>query len=52
MKQKFVPYDKMSKKARREADKAKRKTWDVNPVTKAIPDKHKEKRNKERFDFS
>ena len=52
MAQKFVPYDKMSKKKRREIDKQKRNNWDVNPVTKMIPDRHKEKRDKERFDFS
>ena len=52
MKEKFVPYDKLSKKARRELDKQKRKMWDVSPVTKVVPDKHKEKRDKQRFDFS
>lgn len=52
MKQKFVPYDKLSKRARREVDKKRRKVWDVPPVTKIIPDKHKEKRDNQRFDFS
>ena len=52
MKQKFVPYEKLSKKARRELDKQKRKMWDVSPVTKVVPDKHKKKRDRQRFDFS
>lgn len=51
MKQKFVPYEKMSKKAKRELDKQKRIMWDVSPVTKTVPDKHRELRDKERFDF-
>lgn len=52
MKEKFVPYDKLSKKARRELDKQKRKMWDVSSVTKVVPDKHRERRDSERFDFS
>ncbi|MBP3428323.1 MAG: hypothetical protein J6M47_08700 [Clostridia bacterium] len=33
--EKFVPYEKMSKRQRREADRARRATWgDVSPVTK------------------
>ena len=52
MKQKFVPYEKMSKKARREFNKQKRIMWEVPPMTKIVPDKHKEKRDNQRFDFS
>ena len=33
----FVPYEKLSKKQKRERDKARRATWgDVSPVTKKI----------------
>lgn len=33
--EKFVPYDKMSKKAKRELDLKKRSTWgNVNPATR------------------
>lgn len=52
MKQKFVPYDKLSKRARREVDKKRRNVWDVSPATRIVPDKHKEKRDNQRFDFS
>ena len=32
---KFIPYEKLSKKEKRKADLAKRQTWgDVNPVTR------------------
>ena len=30
----FVPREKMSKKARREADRERRKTWAFSPVTR------------------
>lgn len=33
--EKFISYGKLSKKKRREADNAKRKTWEgINPVTR------------------
>ena len=49
MSKKFVPYDKMSKRARKEADKQKRGDWGaVNPVTRTIPDK----RNKMKEDMA
>jgi len=33
----FVPYEKLSKKQKREIDRARRATWgDVSPVTKRI----------------
>ena len=35
MMEKFIPYEKLSKKERRRLDLAKRQTWgDVNPVTR------------------
>ena len=34
-KEKFTPYEKLSKKAKKEMDKAKRNTWgELNPVTR------------------
>ena len=36
--QKFVPYEKLSKKAKRELDRKKRGTWGgLNPVTRMPP---------------
>ena len=33
--EKFVPYEKLSKKEKRRLDRAKRQTWgDLNPVTR------------------
>ena len=32
--EKFVPYAKLSKKARRRADREKRQTWAISPVTR------------------
>ena len=32
--EKFVPYAKLSKKARRRADLEKRRTWEISPVTR------------------
>jgi len=33
--EKFIPYDKLSKKEKRKLDQAKRKTWgEFNPVTR------------------
>lgn len=31
---KFVPYEKMSKKQRREADRQRRGVWEISPVTR------------------
>lgn len=45
MTKKFVPYDKMSKRYRKEIDKSRR--GETIPAPKIIPDKHKEKRDKE-----
>ena len=41
MKQKFVPKDKLSKKARREQNAQRRETWDFSPVSRVIPNKKK-----------
>lgn len=31
---KFIPYEKLSKKRKRELDRARRTTWSLNPVTR------------------
>lgn len=49
MPEKFIPYDKLSKKKKREFNKQKRK--DTIPAPKVIPDKHKEQRDKEKYEF-
>lgn len=36
---KFVDYDKMSKKEKRAMDSKKRNFWAVNPVQKTVPNK-------------
>ena len=50
MMKKFVPYERMSKKAKKEVNKAKHKQWSdygcLSPVSKVVQDKRK-KRNKE-----
>ena len=35
----FVPKDKLSKKARKELNRQKRVTWEFSPVTKAVESK-------------
>ena len=35
----FVPKDKLSKKARKELNRQKRVTWEVSPVTKTVESK-------------
>ena len=46
--EKFVPYEKKSKKEKRKEDSKRRTTWNgVNPKTKVIPDLHKQKRDME-----
>ena len=32
----FIPKDKLSKKAKKELDRRRRKTWDFSPVTKTV----------------
>ncbi len=43
----FVPFEKLSKKKKKEINNMKRNTWyNLNPVTKVIPDKKKYDRKK------
>ena len=47
--EKFVPYEKLSKKAKREADAARRGSWNgVNPVTRKSPNPKAYNRQKAR----
>lgn len=45
---KFVSYDKKSKKEKRLEDNKKRNCWNVSPVTKVVPDKTKQY-NRQKF---
>ncbi len=45
---KFIPRDKLSKKARRELDLARRRTWEINPVSRKGKDAKKYDRKKAR----
>ena len=48
--EKFVPYEKKSKKEKCKENQKKRGDWgNVNPRTKVIPDQHKDKKNEERM---
>ena len=46
--EKFVPYEKLSKKEKRRRNNERRNLWKTNPATKIVPDKHKEIRDEER----
>lgn len=47
--EKFIPYEKLSKKAKREADAAKRGSWNgLNPVTRKSPNPKAYNRQKAR----
>lgn len=47
---KMIPYEKMSKKRKREENAKKRNSWgNINPHTKVVPDTHKQKRDEERM---
>lgn len=47
--EKFIPYEKLSKKERKRIDQIKRKEWgSINPVTQIVPDKKKYNR-KEKY---
>ena len=47
--EKFIPYEKLSKKEKRKADAAKRSTWgDLNPVTRKPQNSKAYNRNKAR----
>ena len=39
----FVPYNKASKGEKRRRDREKRNTWEIDPVSKVIPDKRRKK---------
>lgn len=41
---KFIPYEKLSKKMKKEINAEKRNSWGMNPRTKVIPDKRNKKR--------
>lgn len=49
MSKKFIPYDKLSKKKKREINRQKR--GDTIPAPRIIPDKHREQRDKEKYEF-
>ena len=47
--EKFIPYEKLSKKEKRKLDKARRQTWgDLNPVTRKPANSKAYNRNKAR----
>lgn len=48
---KFVSYDKLSKKARRERDAKQRTLWHISPVTRVTPSKTAYKRPSEKTKF-
>lgn len=51
MSEKFVPYEKLSKKKKKEIDKRKRGDWgSVNPTKRVIPDNHKKIKEREKLD--
>lgn len=45
--EKMISYNKLSKKAKREINNKKRKSWDCNPVTKIV--KSKKEYNRQLF---
>lgn len=48
-KNKFIPYDKMGKRDKREIDQQKRKNWgNINPTTKPQGEKNDYRRKKQR----
>ena len=47
--EKFIPYEKLSKKEKRKIDQAKRQTWgELNPVTRKPANSNAYNRNKAR----
>lgn len=51
MSEKFVPYEKLSKKKKKELNKKKRGDWgSVNPTKCVIPDNHKKIKEREKLD--
>ena len=47
---KFVPKEKLSKRARRDLDRSRRETWDFSPVTRRIESKKLYNRKKASHD--
>ena len=47
---KFVPREKMSRKARKELDRKRRVTWDFSPSTKIVASKKVYSRKKNAYD--
>lgn len=46
----FIPREKMSKKARKELDKARRNEWSISPVTRKVESKkHYDRRKTSRI---
>ena len=46
----FVPVEKMSKKAKKELASARRKMWDVSPVSRRIENKKHDNRKRKSHD--
>ncbi len=44
--EKFIPYDKLSKKERRKLDAMRRGTWSISPVTRRVESKKRYDRKK------
>lgn len=47
----FIPREKLGKKARKELDSVKRRTWSFSPVSRTVESKKKYDRNKARRDL-
>ena len=45
----FVPYEKMSKKRKKELNEQKRFVWKISPVSRAVESKKIYNRRKEKF---
>ncbi len=52
--EKFIPYEKLSKKKKRELDAMRRTVWEINPVTRkpANPKAYNRRKAQKRFDDS
>ena len=46
--EKFIPYEKLSKKKKKELNAKRRKTWDISPVTRKSPNPKAYNRKKAR----
>ena len=47
----FIPREKMSKKARRELDAGKRRTWPFSPAVRTVESRKKYNRYRDRHDL-